>query len=451
MRILQVSSRDIGGGAERVAWNLFRGYRERGHESRLAVGAKRADDPDVFEIPNEDLRYARFWATQWHQFAEKLRPLHGKIPGMWRISRTADKIAEPVRAYKIWRGHEDFHFPGSYRIMAMSGGRPDILHMHNLHGGYFDLRALPSFGIPLVFTLHDAWLLSGHCAHSFDCDRWQSGCGGCPDLRIYPAIRRDATAYNFKRKRRIYKQTRLYISTPSQWLMDKVQQSMLAERIIETKVIPYGVDLKIFAPGDSKAARDSLNLPQDAHILLFSAASIRKNDFKDYETMHAAMQLVANEIKEGRVIFLALGEDGPPEQIGAGVEIRFVPFQSDLEIIAQYYRAADVYIHAARADTFPNAVLESLACGTPIIGSRVGGIPEQVTDLQTDAYPSGILAPVGDAVTMAAAIIRLLNDDNLRARLGANAADDARRRFALTRQIEAHLDWYGAIIARGNA
>ena len=285
-----------------------------------------------------------------------LEPLHGKLPGAWHISRAAEKIAEPVRSLRTWRGHEDFQFPGTYRIVAASGGRPDVLHAHNLHGGYFDLRALPSFGVPLVLTLHDAWLLSGHCAHSFDCDRWRTGCGHCPDLRIYPAIRRDATAYNFKRKRRIYRQTRLHLSTPCQWLMDKVEASMLAESLVQTKVIPYGVDLGIFKPGDQQEARAGLDLLGDVKILLFSAASIRKNDFKDYQTMRAAVQRVADQIESGRVIFLALGEDGPPEHINERVEIRFVPFQSDLMTIADYYRAADIYIHAARADTFPNAV-----------------------------------------------------------------------------------------------
>jgi glycosyltransferase involved in cell wall biosynthesis len=312
-----------------------------------------------------------------------------------------------------------------------------------LHGRFFDLRALPGFDMPIVFTLHDAWLLSGHCAHSFDCDRWRTGCGHCPDLRIYPAIRRDATAYNFRRKQRIYRQTRLYISTPCQWLMDKVQQSMLADSVIEAKVIPYGVDLDIFAPGDKSSARAMLNLPQDARILLFSASSIRKNDFKDYDTMRAAVKVVAEKTENERVIFLALGEDGPPEPLSPQVEIRFVPFVSDLNLIADYYRAADVYIHAARADTFPNAVLESLACGTPVIGSDVGGIPEEVNHEK-----SGMLVPVGDAAAMAAGIIRLLEDDGLRASMGQNAASDARHRFDLSRQIDAHLNWYAEIVAQ---
>jgi len=87
-----------------------------------------------------------------------------------------------------------------------------------------------------VLTLHDAWLLAGHYAHSFDCNYWKIGCGSCPDLSIYPVIRRDATAYNWQRKAEIYRTSRLYAFTPSQWLMDWVNQSMLKPGAVASKV-----------------------------------------------------------------------------------------------------------------------------------------------------------------------------------------------------------------------
>src|SRR5262245_59012697 len=119
-------------------------------------------------------------------------------------------IGQPHRWLQIRCGYEDFNFPASWHLLDLPPERPDILHCHNLHGSYFDLRALPwlSQQVPVVLTLHDAWLLSGHCAHSFDCQRWQTGCGQCPDLAIPPAIRRDATAYNWRRKRDVYTKSR---------------------------------------------------------------------------------------------------------------------------------------------------------------------------------------------------------------------------------------------------
>ena len=147
-------------------------------------------------------------------------------------------------------------------------------------------------------------------------------------------------------------------------------------------------------------------------------------------------------------MFVALGEDAPAERIGAA-EIRFVPYQKDAAVVARYYQAADIYIHSARADTFPNTVLEALACGTPVVATAVGGIPEQVKSLQlldhrssveqaTEYDPheaTGMLVAPGNPEVMALSIERILGNDRLRRRLGENAAKDAEARFDVKREI----------------
>ncbi len=309
-------------------------------------------------------------------------------------------------------------------------------------------------------TLHDAWLLSGHCAHSFGCDRWKSGCGECPDLTIYPPIRADATAHNWRRKRTIYADSRLHVATPSIWLMNKVKQSILAPALCQTRVIPYGIDLSTFRPDIRPEIRQALDIPADARVLLFAAKGIRQNVWKDYQTMRAAIARTAVRRHVGPLWFIALGEQGPCEQIGQA-HIRFVPFEKDPAAVARYYQSADLYLHAARADTFPNTVLEALACGTPVVATAVGGIPEQVRPLALGGgpqaagqdtydvdYATGVLVEAGDDVAMSAAIERLLDDDALRRRLSRNAARDAHTRFDLQRQADDYLDWYRDVLRR---
>ena len=459
MQILQVSTADILGGAERVAWSLCHAYRQRGHSCWLAVGYKHSSDPAVLLLPNHQSR--TFGGDLRHKLDSGLQPLADRVPGVWRIRQWLNTWASPRHEMERRLGVEDFNYPAAHRLLELPPQKPDILHCHNLHGSYFDLRALRalSLQIPTVLTLHDAWLLSGHCAHSFGCERWTTGCGKCPDLGIYPAIRRDATAYNWRRKRSIYIKSRLYVSTPCQWLMQKVVQSMLAPAIVEARIIPNGVDLRVFRPADRQAVRATLRVPEDAKVLLFAANGIRNNIWKDFQTMRTAIAQVAGRL-HGQIVLLALGEDAPPERLGHA-RIRFVPYQGDPRSVAQYYQAADLYVHAARADTFPTTVLEALACGTPVVATAVGGIPEQVKGLATadrrftnshlNRYgineATGVLVSPADAEEMAAAIEHLLNNDSERHHLGANAAMDAAKRFDLLRQADEFLTWYQQVVA----
>ena len=441
LNILQVSTRDIASGAEKVAWNLFKTYQQRGHNSWFAVGRKRSNDPGVFVIPNDGARPG--WTRACYKLRDRLEGFG--IRGAVRIGGWLALFGEPKRLWNKCRGIEDFDYPGTASLLDLPPSRPDVVHAHNLHGEYFDLRVLPqlSHEVAVVLTLHDSWLLSGHCAHSFECERWRIGCGQSPDLSIYPPILYDNTAYNWQRKRDIFQRSRLYVSAPSEWLMKKVRQSML--RAEEYRVIPNGVDLSVFHPRDQKAARSRLGLPSNAAVILFVSNLVKHSLWRDYSAMANAVRAVAERQNSREVFFVCLGEDRRTTRIGRA-EFRFVAYQVDPGVVADFYRAADVYLHASRADTFPNVVLEALACGTPVVATAVGGIPEQIEDGVT-----GFLTPPGDPLAMASRIEQLLADNALRQRLSASAADGARRRFNLNRQVNDYLAWYPEIIDRNRS
>ncbi|HEX8170314.1 MAG TPA: glycosyltransferase [Thermoanaerobaculia bacterium] len=438
MRILQVSTRDVAGGAERSARNLADAYRELGHESWLAVGEKREGDPFTIEIPNDRHRGAFVRGVD----ALRRTPLVRRVRGAGRATSLLRAAAEPSRVVARELGHEDFDYPATAHLLELTPAPPDILHLHNLHGGYFDLRELPrlSHRVPTVLNVRDAWLMTGHCAFPLDGnERWKSGCGDCPDLNIFPAIKRDGTAFNWQRKRRILAASRLYVATPSEWMMSLVRESIVAPAAVETRVVPNGVDTRVFRPGDRAVARAAIGVAPDVPMLLVAANGIRQNIWKDYVTLRAALTIVGEAVPN--TVVIAVGENAPPERLGS-LELRFVPFESDSSRLADYYRAADVYVHAARVESFGNVLLEARACGTPIVSTATGGIPEQVPE------GTGVLVPPFAPQALAMRTIELLRDAPLRARIAAAGMEHVHKNLSLRVQAERFLAWYAEILDR---
>jgi glycosyltransferase involved in cell wall biosynthesis len=333
--------------------------------------------------------------------------------------------------------------PGSRHLLEQIPLRPDIVHLHNLHSThpYFDLRILPalSHSIPTFITLHDAWLTTGHCAHSFGCDRWQTGCGKCPDLTIYPSIRRDATAQNWIAKRDIFAASKLHVITPSHWLMQRAEESIVWPVVRDSRVIPNGVDPSVFKPAPKAEIRTQLNLPTDQPVLLAMTGG-KGNQFKDRTTLLAAIEQLSTLINRPLTVVL-LGEE-PKQQMHGNATIQSLPSVSPQKV-AQYLSAADLMLHAAHVDTFPTSILEAMACGTPVVATAVGGIPEQI---RTDKNPTGCLVPPADPMAMAQVAHDLLADEALRAAMSQNAIKLVNEKFTLTAQVDTLEAYYRTTI-----
>jgi glycosyltransferase involved in cell wall biosynthesis len=233
---------------------------------------------------------------------------------------------------------------------------------------------------------------------------------------------------------------------------------------MESRVIPTGVNRRVFRPAPRPEVRDELRLSRDATILLYAGANgIRRNMYKDFTTIHHALERLGGEARE-HLMLLVVGDLAPNEAVGS-VSIRYIPFQPDPVKLARYYQAADLFLYAAKNDTFPNTVLEALSCGTPVVATAVGGVPEQVKSLSMpwsgnlllpddtrvcdtygDEEATGVLTPPADPDAMAHAIAELVGKLPLRAKLERNAAKDAHDRFDIEDQVTAYLSWYQGIL-----
>jgi glycosyltransferase involved in cell wall biosynthesis len=347
----------------------------------------------------------------------------------WRAAdRTAGEVLDrPGLQYAF--------YPSSLAVASDAWfDEADVVQLHNTHGNYFSISALPALTRrrPVVWLLHDMWAFTGHVAYAYDCGRWRVGCGDCPYLAEYPALPRDTTALLWRFKRKVYERSRLTLVTPSRWLGGLVRESPLLGRF-PVHDIPYGVATDVYSPGPKDEARRRLDLPLDRNVALFVATDLEEPR-KGYQFLAAALRDVEDPL------VLAVAVTGRAE---SGVETRILSVQDEW-LLVDAYRAADIVVLPTLADNLPNVVIESMACGLPCVSFATGGVPEAVRHLET-----GFLVPTGDVGQLAAGMRTLLEDDELRARLGAACREWAVREYSLERQTERYLGVYEDARSRG--
>lgn len=328
----------------------------------------------------------------------------------------------------LWRGLQDYHIQKSYRLPDhLFFRQADILHLHNLHGGYFNLWSLPLLSAlkSTVWTLHDMQALTGHCAHSLECRRWQldAGCGYCPSLSSYPPLRRDTTHQLWKDKRTIYKHSSLYLVTPSIWLQRLVEKSILKNQPLIC--IPNGVDTAVYHPQDKDEARRLLGLPQDALLIGGCADGGLANPWKGGQY---ALETVLELKKQFPSLhFFNIGVKTIPDSLQGADWVHHIPYVHEPTQLARLYAALDLLLYPTLADNHPLVCIESLCCGTPIVGFATGGVPEIVRD-----GLDGLLVPTREGTALIKAATTLLQDADLRKKMGKEAAASAAQRFNLT-------------------
>ena len=282
----------------------------------------------------------------------------------------------------------------------------DVLHLHNLHGGYFNpwsLSAL-SHARPIVWTLHDMTPITGHCAHAYDCRRWGSGCGECKRLNTYCELSSDVSADIWNWNRTIYNASFLHIVCPSEWLAEQVRESILQDHPIQ--VIPNGVPTHVYRPYDRDACRTECGLPIDQPIVGCAAlAGAIQNRWKGGRDAIKIIEQVGCH-------YLNIGAISPTKH----------PQVMDCEHVAGEARMAkvlsclDALLYPTHADNCPLIILEAMACGVPVVGYATGGVPELVR-----SGIDGLLRPTGDVAGVAADLRELLAVPSLRAVLAGNA------------------------------
>jgi glycosyltransferase involved in cell wall biosynthesis len=251
--------------------------------------------------------------------------------------------------------------------------KADIIHLHWVSDHYVDYQKFFANNTkPVVWTLHDMNAFTGGCHYSEGCTGYKSDCSNCPQLQGTENPDYAATELNVKR-RALQKQTTLTIVSPSQWLLEKSEESKLFNKYPHL-CIPYGISSSNFQPRDKYFSRELLNIPADKKVILFVAYSIHSVR-KGYTYLIDALKKLYLEDN------VALCAIGAKRTNGTGKE-KFYELGSftDERLMSMAYSAADVFVIPSLEDNLPNTVIESLLCGTPVIGFPTGGIKEMIQD-----------------------------------------------------------------------
>ncbi|BAY08408.1 glycosyltransferase family 4 protein [Calothrix sp. NIES-2098] len=404
MNILHINQSDVAGGAAVAGYRLHQGLLAQGIDSRLLVGSAKTNSDRIASVPRN-----------------------------YRIERLLGKVNESF-------GLNYLNHISSFNISQHPFFQEaDILNFHNLHSEYFNYLAIPSLTKykPAVFTLHDMWSFTGHCSYSYECDRWKTGCGKCPYLATYPEIKKDNTQIEWRLKNWTYQHSNLTIVSPSIWLTEQVKQSMFHSYAIH--YIPHGIDTEAYQPLEIEKCRSVLNIPNNKKVLMFGAANLKESR-KGGDLLVQALQQLPQSLKS-QALLITLGEGGEGISETVGIQTLNLGYVGSDRLKAIAYSAADLFVFPSRSDIFGLVLQESMACGTPMVSFKVGG----VTDLVRHGV-TGYLAAPEDANDFCNGIVELLEDERLGDRMSQNCRAIALQEYPLDLQAKRYIELYRKII-----
>ena len=355
MKVLFINANCGVGSTGRICVDLYSFLKARGHEAKIAYATTPAlgcDLSDTYKI-------------------------HGRTD--YYIHNILAKLTDRTGLFSNNVTH--------HLIEYINSENPDIIHLHNLHGYYVNYKILfdylAAIGKPVIWTLHDCWAFTGHCAHfdMYGCDKWKYGCNKCKYLSSYPkSWLIDSSAYNYKLKEELLLRLKdnLVIVPVSYWLESLVRQSFLQNHEIMT--IHNGIDISVFKPNYNPSLLQRFNLVGKKIILGVAAP------WSDYKGLPDFFKLREKLDETYSIILVGLSESQianlPNDIIG-------LEKTDSVEQLSQFYSIADVFINTTYCDNYPTVNLESISCGSPVITYNTGGSPEAVDDFTGKVVSQG--------------------------------------------------------------
>ncbi len=379
VKVTIISTSDTGGGAAIAANRLLNALRHQNDDVRLLVQEKKTTHPLVVSIVNN-------WLQQKWAF---LRFAFDRLHFVWyeknkqvRFSFSQAKIGIDISQNALIQ-------------------KSDIIHLHWINFGFLSLDAIQKLietQKPIVWTLHDMWLFTGGCHYSRACTQYQQSCGNCSEFLKKPSPT-DLSNQVWQAKQKLLQNANISVVACSQWLAEKAKTSALlkGKKIVS---IPNPIDTSLFKPTEKPIAQQHFHLDPTKRYILFAAAKI-SDVRKGFAYFKEALEILKKEysVDNKAVELIIFGQTQASDFENLPFKVNALGKLSDLATISLAYSAASVFVISSLEDNLPNTIMESLACGTPVVGFETGGIPEMIEHQQ-----NGYLAPFKSAEGLAKGI-----------------------------------------------
>jgi glycosyltransferase involved in cell wall biosynthesis len=344
-KLLQINTVLNSGSTGRIAEAIGLLAIDNGWESYIAFGRWNR------KSASEKIKIGNRWDTLWHVLMTRLFDKHGLFS-----KRATKKLIQQIQLIQ-----------------------PDIIQIHNLHGYYINYKILFTWlskrSIPVIWTLHDCWTITGHCSYFeiIGCDRWKTECNNCPQKRKYPqSLFIDDSTNNYKHKKTLFTSvSNMTIVPVSYWLGDIIKQSFL--NTYPVQVIQNGIDISLFSPKtDIILIREKYDV--ENKFVLLGVANIwdPRKGLKDFVAL--------NKIIDHNIYIIILVGLNKKQIKHLPEEISGIERTESVQELAELYSVADVFLNPTWEDTFSTTNLEALSCGTPVITYRTGGTVESVSE-----------------------------------------------------------------------
>jgi len=425
-KVVQLCMQDFGG-AGKAAYRLHKGLQSVGTDSKMLVLNKKSGDPGVRVLPTDysgDMKDCPVPDTYnspiWNQQAGKWHTLLSDYPKRPSGLEMFTDAESSVRLDLIREIQE-----------------ADIVNLHWIAGAMdHSNAALALKNKPVVWTLHDMNPFTGGCHYAGDCLKYKTSCGACPQLGSDNTD--DLSQQVWKQKSTAYQNLKINVVTPSRWLGRCASESALFSRF-SVNVIPYGFPLDIFKPYPKTQIRKSSNVSETAKLILFGADSVI-NQRKGFAYLLEALNRFP--LKSGHeYILVTFGSLPQGANIPSKYQVLNTGQISDENQLALIYSAADLFVLPSLEDNLPNTVVEAMACGLPVVGFDIGGMPDMVEHKKT-----GYLAKPRDIAGLAEGINWIISSYENGVNFSERCREKAEQNYAHDIQAKAYNHLYQRLL-----